>query len=67
VFVPSANGYELKPNTPDGIARVLDALVGERQALERIALHNRCVAERDFSAATSMARISRILEHAGPA
>jgi glycosyltransferase involved in cell wall biosynthesis len=67
VFVPGANGYELEQNTPDGIARTLDALVGQGQELERIALHNRCVAERDYSAATSMARISRILEHAEPA
>lgn len=62
VFTHDGNGYELEPNTPEGIASVIDRLVSARHHLMDIALGNRRLADEQYRAPVSMGRISRILE-----
>jgi glycosyltransferase involved in cell wall biosynthesis len=64
VFADGDNGYQLTGTTPGDIARGLARIVGGSVGLRKMAMHNRRLAEEQYRASTSMARISRIIEQA---
>jgi len=62
VFTDGDNGFELSGNTPDDIARALDRIVAGKEGLQEMAVHNQRLADKQYRASASVARISGIIE-----
>ena len=62
VFSAGINGFEIEPKSPQSIATVIEGLVGDVRALERIATTNRHTAGTSYKTATYNAALVEVLQ-----